>query len=186
MDALRDRGDFWGVSVGDGPTLQAMRGGANRVWIEVPVPSDNGSYGRHFNMKDFNSLLQLGFPDIEELKRKFSFQSWDGNGTEKLLAIQKEDIQELAVGLGTCFATDMITIGDRGVEYFYRETPGSDMDSGWRFFSGHESQDYLDDASNTAIYDVNTIANYDPRIIPLLNEPAGCQYGWNGHSYVRE
>ncbi|MDN3273280.1 DUF2185 domain-containing protein [Frankia sp. RB7] len=45
-------------------------------------------------------------------------------------------------------------------------------DSGWRFFSGEESQDFADDPNNFEIYDVNTIANYDPDIIPLLESPA--------------
>ena len=38
--------------------------------------------------------------------------------------------------------------------------------------SGLEDQDYMDEADNHGIYDVNTIANYDPTIIPLLDEPS--------------
>jgi hypothetical protein len=38
----------------------------------------------------------------------------------------------------------------------------------WRvaLFSGDESQAYTDDPGKWALYDVNTIANYDPTIIP--------------------
>ena len=54
----------------------------------------------------------------------------------------------------------------------YREEPDNDIDSGWRFMSGvNEDDDYMDDPSNTGIYDVNTIANYDRSIIPYLNSP---------------
>ena len=54
----------------------------------------------------------------------------------------------------------------------YRELPDDDIDSGWRFFSGDETQEYADDPANFAIYDVNTIANYDPDIIEHLGAPA--------------
>ena len=44
-------------------------------------------------------------------------------------------------------------------------------DSGWRFFSGDESEDYIADISHTGIYDLNTACNLDPEIIPLLTAP---------------
>ena len=59
----------------------------------------------------------------------------------------------------------------------YREAPRDAYDSGWHFFSGEETQDYADDARNFALYDVNTIANYDPSIIPLLDSPVGSAFG---------
>ena len=59
----------------------------------------------------------------------------------------------------------------------YRQKPSSTGDSGWVFFSGEESQDYLDDPSHLALYDVNTIANYDPSITPMLTAPFGSAYG---------
>ncbi|MGY3333604.1 hypothetical protein ACVILI_006681 [Mesorhizobium sp. USDA 4775] len=34
----------------------------------------------------------------------------------------------------------------------------------------------MSDANNHAIYDVNTIANYDPKIIPLLDAPVGSAF----------
>jgi hypothetical protein len=48
-----------------------------------------------------------------------------------------------------------------------REPTSRPMDSGWCFMSGDESQEYMDDDSNHAIYDVNTIANYSPDITPF-------------------
>ncbi len=57
--------------------------------------------------------------------------------------------------------------------YMYRQVPNNSVDSGWRFFSGDESQEYTDEASNFAMYDVNTIANYDPGIIEFLDSPTG-------------
>jgi hypothetical protein len=42
--------------------------------------------------------------------------------------------------------------------------------------SGKESQKYMDDPSNLEIYDVNTIANYDPEIVPFLSAPCGSAF----------
>jgi hypothetical protein len=58
--------------------------------------------------------------------------------------------------------------------FMYREkTPDNETDSGWRFLSGLEDQDYMDEADNHGVYDVNTIANYDPSIIELLDAAPG-------------
>jgi len=46
----------------------------------------------------------------------------------------------------------------------YREPPRNTFDSGWSFFAGDETQGYCDNPENLALYDVNTIANYDPEI----------------------
>jgi hypothetical protein len=99
---------------------------------------------------------------------------------EKQFKIAAGDIKPLAEGRGGCFATDAITVEGRKVGYMYREKPDFDQDSGWRFFSGTESPEYLDDPANTAVYDVNTIANYDPAIIPLLDSPAGSAFERRG------
>jgi hypothetical protein len=58
----------------------------------------------------------------------------------------------------------------------YREAPHDDLDSGWRFLAGDESDDYMADSDRHAVYDVNTIANYDPAIIPLLDAPEGAAF----------
>jgi hypothetical protein len=59
----------------------------------------------------------------------------------------------------------------------YREAPRNEIDSGWHFFSGDETQEYADHPGNFALYDVNTIANYDPGIITLLDSPVGGAFG---------
>jgi hypothetical protein len=85
-------------------------------------------------------------------------------------------IQPLACGYGACIATDMITVEGYQVGFMYREKADDAVDSGWRFLSGHESQEYMDDAENLAVYDINTIANYDPEIIPFLESAIGSAF----------
>ena len=87
--------------------------------------------------------------------------------------IKAEDFVDLVPPMGGCIATDKITVDGLPVRFMYRDEPSNDIDSGWQFFSGTESQEYIDDSSNSAIYNVNTIANYDPAIIAYLNYPIG-------------
>ncbi len=91
----------------------------------------------------------------------------------KKFRLKAEEIKPLATGHGACIATDMITVKGKPVGFMYRAAPDADGDSGWRFMAGTEDQDYMDEADNHGIYDVNTIANYDPSIISLLDSPEG-------------
>lgn len=92
---------------------------------------------------------------------------------DKKFKIIEEDIKEILPTKKSCYATDMITVKGEKVGYMYREHPDEKYDSGWRFFSGNESQEYVDDPNNLAMYKLNTIANYDPSVIPYLEMPIG-------------
>ena len=94
----------------------------------------------------------------------------------KTFRLQPEQIKPLAEDYGACIASDAITVEGQKVGFMYREDPDNDVDSGWRFLSGTESDEFLDDPENLGLYDVNTIANYDGDIIPLLDAPSGAAY----------
>ncbi len=72
-------------------------------------------------------------------------------------------------------ASDKITVNGELVDFMYRVESDFEHDSGWRFMSGTEDQEYTNNPNNWAIYDVNTIANYDPSIIAYLHEPIGSE-----------
>jgi hypothetical protein len=93
---------------------------------------------------------------------------------DKVFKLAAEEIQNLAVGYGVCIATDRITVDGEKVGFMYRDEPSNPL-SGWVFMSGSESQDYMDDAANLAMYDINTIANYDADIIPFIESPVGTE-----------
>lgn len=95
--------------------------------------------------------------------------------TKKNFKIEADKFVDLIPAMGSCFATDKITVDGMKVGYMYREKPDDDIDSGWRFFSGTEGQEYIDDPNNVMVYDVNTIANYDKAIIPYLNVTFGTE-----------
>jgi hypothetical protein len=95
---------------------------------------------------------------------------------KKPFRLRADEIRPLAIGYGGCIATDMITCDGRKVGFMYREATERDMDSGWRFMSGYESDEYMNEPGNHAVYDVNTIANNDPAIIPFLGAPVGSAF----------
>jgi hypothetical protein len=92
---------------------------------------------------------------------------------KKQFKLSANEIRPLVTGYGSCIATDRITVDGLRVGYMYREAPVNASDSGWHFFSGDESQEYVDNSSNLAIYNVNTIANYDPEITSILDKAIG-------------
>lgn len=104
----------------------------------------------------------------------------DLTGTEAVVAKQfklsADEIKPIAKGYGACIATDMITVEGHRVQFMYRELSDGEADSGWRFTAGVESDEYMAESSNHGVYDVNTIANYDPNIIPLLDAPIGSAF----------
>jgi hypothetical protein len=94
----------------------------------------------------------------------------------KKYLLDAAQIEPLATGMGACYASDRITVEGRKVGFMYREEPDTEIDSGWRFTAGDESQEYMDDPDNVNVYDVNTIANYDPAIVPHLMSPTGSAF----------
>ena len=94
----------------------------------------------------------------------------------KKFFLDKSQIKPLVSAMGYCFATDEITVRGRKVGYMYRENPDKQDDSGWRFFAGDESESYTNNPDNFALYDVNTLANYDTDIIPFLNKTSGAAF----------
>ena len=86
-----------------------------------------------------------------------------------IFKIKPDEIKDLIPLMGYCLCSDKITVDGEPVGFMYREHPEDENDSGWHFLSGTESQEYVDDYKNMMVFEVNTIANYDPAIIPYLN-----------------
>jgi len=103
---------------------------------------------------------------------------------EKKFLIKPEDIKELVKMKGYCYVSDKITVEGMSVGYMYREKPFDKDDTGWRFLSGTETEEYLDTQSNYMIFSVNTVANYDPAIIPYLKSKIGTEWERDGDRFV--
>ena len=60
----------------------------------------------------------------------------------KEFKLKENEIKELTTVKGGCIASDRITVDGQKVGYMYRENPTTEADSGWRFFSGDENDEY--------------------------------------------
>ncbi|MCE9575707.1 MAG: DUF2185 domain-containing protein [Deltaproteobacteria bacterium] len=69
-------------------------------------------------------------------------------------------------------------VADEGlaVRFMYRAAPHRDADSGWRMFSGLESDAYSEDAKNIAIVPLTRFSEIDKRVDALLDEPVGAVF----------
>jgi hypothetical protein len=94
----------------------------------------------------------------------------------KKFHLRADQIKPLAQGFGGCIASDRIVVDGARVGYMYRGSPVNPKDSGWRFVAGDEDEAYMANNAHHDVYDVNTIANYDPEIIPLLKAPTGSAF----------
>lgn len=109
-------------------------------------------------------------------RRTKELPSVDSMATDKKFKLNNNQIKLLANGYGGCIASDRITVEGLPVRFMYKEAPAHPEDSGWRFLSSTESDEYMADSSNHNVWDVNTIANYDPSIIPYIESPVGSVY----------
>ncbi len=94
----------------------------------------------------------------------------------KIFRLQPEQIAPIALGLGGCLATDRIVVDGCKVGYMYRGKPIREQDSGWCFFAGDEDEAYMAQNDNHGVYDVNTIVNYDPEILPFIDSEIGSKF----------
>lgn len=92
--------------------------------------------------------------------------------------LKPDQILKLIDSTEGCIASNRITIDGCKVGFMYREEPYRNgwPDTGWRFMAGDESDEYMGNAKNHNIYQVNTICNYDHDIIPFLDSKPGSAY----------
>jgi hypothetical protein len=81
-----------------------------------------------------------------------------------------------AENFGGCIITRLIVDEGYPIRFMYREDPDNEIDSGWRFLSGFESDEYMDEADNHLVVDVSSAANLDPAIRPYLHAPSGSAF----------
>jgi len=94
----------------------------------------------------------------------------------KSFIIKEEDIKDLVANWGYSITSGKITSEGMKVGFMYREERMDKEDSGWRFLSGTETEEYLDDPDNSKAVAVNVVANYDSAIIPYLKNKIGTEW----------
>ena len=82
-------------------------------------------------------------------------------------------------GARHCRVSKRITADGCLPAFCCREEPDRDdtgWDSGWYFEAGDEAEAYADEDAEYGVYDLNTICNLCPDVLPLLNAPYGTAF----------
>lgn len=73
------------------------------------------------------------------------------------------------------------------IGYMYRDEPNENFpDSGWRFFEGFESDEYVNNPDNSTICGLNTICNLCPDIMPYIYAKVGRKFGKSSQGWEEE
>jgi hypothetical protein len=62
------------------------------------------------------------------------------------------------------------------IRWMYREPPDGSEDSGWRLFTGHETQEYLDDSKNARLCVIAWLLDFDPTLMPAMRGGVGSAF----------
>jgi hypothetical protein len=74
----------------------------------------------------------------------------------------------MKIKLGYMTVSNRVMKDGEPVRYLYREKPDDTIDSGWRIFSGDETQEYADDAKNFAMYNASEVLDREPSLKNII------------------
>jgi hypothetical protein len=66
--------------------------------------------------------------------------------------------------------------------FAYRTNPNNQYDSGWVFFSGKESPEFLADAANASICPLRAFVEMDSSLLDIVDSPLGSVWERHGSS----
>jgi len=101
--------------------------------------------------------VELGAPEIVERQRKLD-DLWFGELSRAALV------------------SNRVAQDGAQVRWMYRKAPGNPHDSGWRVFSGDESDSEVDDAANIAIVPLRDLVAADASLEALFRTSAPCAF----------
>ena len=69
--------DFFGITDRDGTTVQFYVEDDGRVWMEIPLPDLEGSYGKHLGKGDVTTVFE-GLPELfsRDMVAGLEFAEW--------------------------------------------------------------------------------------------------------------
>lgn len=136
---------------------------------EMNYKIDNGADALFALLEDISPVLDIDRKNVCP----------EGNKKYRIPKSTMKNLIDCVNSASGCFATDRIIVDGAKIGFMYREKPLNTQDSGWRFMSGDENDEYMNDNSKLGIYHLNTLCNYDTDIIDLLNSPVGSMFKRN-------
>ena len=137
---------------------------AERMWVEIIDVKDGVFFGYLDNDPAY----------IKDLKHKDPIKFRECNIIDTDLDDPVPSITDKYIK--RCFVTNNILYEGQSVGYFYREEPDNDNDSGWRFTSGNETDEYMDDSNNLSYVSLGAVLREDDSYLPLLEREEGVAF----------
>ena len=137
---------------------------AERMWVEITKIENSIFYGRLDN--DPAHIKDLKYEDPIEFRECHVI---DTDLDDPVPSITDKYIKR-------CFVTNNILYEGQLVGYLYREEPDNDDDSGWRFTTGEETDEYMDNSDNLSVVSLGAVLRQDHNFILLLEREAGVAF----------
>lgn len=75
--------------------------------------------------------------------------------------------------MGGCVISNNIINGKGILKWCVKDTPIDNVDTGWRFFSDIDTEEYLNNSSNMSAYSFDKLVDIEPAILFIYDMPIG-------------
>ncbi len=137
---------------------------AERMWVEITEVKNGIFYGYLDNepahIKDLNYKDPIEFRECHII---------DTDLDDPIPPITDQYMKR-------CFVTNNILYDGQPVGYLYREEPDNNDDSGWRFTTGNETDEYMDNSDNLSFVSLGAVLREDDSCLLLLEREAGVAF----------
>jgi hypothetical protein len=137
---------------------------AERMWVEINEYK-NGIYTGYLNNEPMH-ITDLKHRDVIEFK---ACHIMDTELDDPVPSITDKYIKR-------CFVTHNILHEEQSVGFLYKEQPEYDDDSGWRITAGNESDEYMQDPSNSSYVSIGAVLREDDSFLPLIDSDVGMAF----------
>jgi hypothetical protein len=93
--------------------------------------------------------------------------------------IKKNDPRWIDSGEKMALVSKMCMENGNIIRFLYREEPDNEQDSGWRMFTGLESDEYNSDSKNISLLNIYYLLDKDPTLLKPLKGDYGSAYERN-------
>jgi hypothetical protein len=146
----------------EGPDLPR----AERMWVEITEGlSADGNYA---------GILTNQPVHIKDLQLEESLQFKPCHIARTYIG--KDDPRWIECGEKGALVSKMVFDKNEILRFAYREKPDREEDSGWRFFAGHEDDEYANDSKNIRICNVRWLVDFDPSIDEFIRDDYGAVF----------
>jgi len=137
---------------------------AERMWVEITEKIGNKFVGYLDN--DPAHIKDLKYKDVIEFNE---IHIVDTDLDDPIPAISEKYIKR-------CFVTNNILYEGEAIGYLYREEPDTEDDSGWRFTTGSETDEYMNDSENISYVSLGSVLREDDSVVNLLEHASGIAF----------